>query len=259
MSKSLAERLGPLLVIIGLFLVWQAVGMMIGEDYFPTPIALIPAMRTLLSDGDIWGDLGHSLWRLAMGFLLAIVTAAPLGIVAGRSKAVRDFITPLLSLFYPIPKAALIPIFMLWFGAGDLSKILIIYLSVTLPIVYHGQQGARSVDDKLIWSAQAMGTGRLGLLLRVVLPAALPELLLGVRVALVIGLIVMITSEMIVRQNGLGYYLFNSMDMAQYKLTYLVIVIVGALGLVLDFGFELIRQRLTFWSPRQREPMVTEA
>nr|WP_283949702.1 ABC transporter permease [Limobrevibacterium gyesilva] len=228
-------------------------------ETLPTPLAVLPELWALFASGEIWGDLRASLYRLAAGFVLALATGVPLGILCGRSAAVRGFVSPLLALFYPVPKAALIPILMLWLGAGDLSKITIIYLSVTLPIVYHGQQGAAAVEEKLVWSARAMGTGRAGVLLRIILPASLPELLLGVRVAIVIGLIVMISSEMIVRQNGLGYDIFNAMDMAQYRLTYAVIVVVAVLGFVLDATFERLRRRLTFWAPERQDQLPTGA
>ncbi len=253
------NRFGPLLVFAGLLAAWHATSLLVHADSLPTPLSLLPELRQLVVGGEIWADMGKSLSRLAAGFALALATGAPLGIICGRNAAVRGFVSPLLALFYPVPKAALIPILMLWFGAGDASKVLIIYLSVSLPIVYHGQQGAAAVEEKLLWSARAMGIGRAGLLLRIVLPAALPELLLGVRVALVIGLIVMISSEMIVRQNGLGYDIFNAMDMAQYRLTYAVIVIVAVLGFALDAGFEMLRRRLTFWAPEHQDRLPEAA
>ena len=250
---------GPLLVFAGLLAAWHLLSLWVQAESLPSPFSLLPELRALVIGGEIWGDAGRSLSRLAAGFALALAAGVPLGILCGRSARVRGFVAPLLALFYPVPKAALIPILMLWFGAGDASKILIIFMSVSLPIVYHGQQGAAAVEEKLLWSARAMGIGPLGLLWRIVLPAALPELLLGVRVALVIGLIVMISSEMIVRQNGLGYDIFNAMDMAQYRLTYAVIVLVGVLGFVLDAGFEMLRRRLVFWAPQRQDRLPAPA
>ncbi|HKM87348.1 MAG TPA: ABC transporter permease subunit, partial [Xanthobacteraceae bacterium] len=180
---------------------------------------------------------------------LGLALGIPLGLVSGRSRAFENFITPILAAFYPVPKAALMPIVMLWFGAGDLSKVLIIVLTVSLPLVYHAQQGARAVDEKMIWSAAAVGCGSLSILHRVILPAALPEILIGVRVAIVIGVIVTITSEMIVRQSGLGNYLFTALDMGQYAMTYAVILVIAALGFLLDWAFETVRRRLTPWAP----------
>ncbi len=214
---------------------------------------ILPILGELLKSGDIYPDLLSSLARLFVGVAIGLLVGIPLGLVSGRSRAVENFISPILGALYPVPKAALMPIVMLWFGAGDLSKVLIILMTVSLPLVYHAQQGARAVDEKMIWSAQAVGCGSLRRLVRVILPAALPEILIGARVAIVIGVIVTITSEMIVRQSGLGNYLFTALDMGQYALTYAVILIIAALGFVLDWVFETVRRRLTPWAPDRRE------
>ena len=105
-------------------------------------------------------------------------------------------------IIYPVPKAALMPIIMLWLGVGDASKTLVIFLGVRLPVIYHSYQGARAVEEKMLWSAAAMGMRPLARLVRIVLPAALPEIMVGCRTGLVLALITMVTSEMIARQTG---------------------------------------------------------
>ncbi len=257
--ETVRRILWPLVTLAVVLGLWQLVGVTMQQSYLPPPSAILPSLGALFSTSEIWREIAWSMWRLAAGFTLGLAVGVPLGLVSGRVRAVDDFLRPLLALFYPIPKAALIPIFMLWFGAGDFSKILIIFLSVSLPLVYHSHQGAKSVDEKLLWSAAAMGTGRAKQLVAVILPAALPEILLGTRVGIVIGVIVMVSAEMIVRQNGIGYYLFNALDMAQYELTYAVIVIVAALGFGLDWLFERVRRRLTFWAPERVEHPAVEA
>jgi ABC-type nitrate/sulfonate/bicarbonate transport system permease component len=151
-------------------------------------------------------------------------------------------------IIYPVPKAALMPIVMLWLGVGDASKTLVIFLGVTLPVIYHSYQGARAVEERMLWSAAAMGMGPLARLVRIVLPAALPEILVGCRTGLVLALITMVTSEMITRQTGIGNILFNSLDMAQYDTVYAMIVIIGVLGFALDAAFEALRSRLVGWA-----------
>jgi ABC-type nitrate/sulfonate/bicarbonate transport system permease component len=192
---------------------------------------------------------------MAAGFVLALAVAVPVGLVMGRSGRVAGFLSPILTAVYPIPKAALMPIIMLWVGIGDLSKVLVIFLGVSLPLVYHSYEGARAVDEKLIWSAMAMGTGPVQRVLRVILPAALPDVLLGCRTGLAMALILMITSEMIVRQSGAGNILFNSLDMAQYDNVYAMILVLGALGIGLDLAFEQVGRRLTFWADSKVEPL----
>jgi NitT/TauT family transport system permease protein len=185
---------------------------------------------------------------MVTGFVLALCLAVPIGLLMGRVRAVAAFFNPLLMVIYPVPKAALMPIIMLWLGVGDASKTLVIFLGVTLPVIYHSYQGSRAVEEKMLWSAAAMGMGAPARLLRIVLPAALPEILVGCRTGLVLALITMVTSEMIARQTGIGNILFNSLDMAQYETVYAVIVIIGALGFIIDAIFERLRRSLVAWA-----------
>jgi NitT/TauT family transport system permease protein len=249
LNNNIWRALAPIAVAAGLLALWQAAALIVRTSYLPPMTEILPIVVSLVASGEIFPDLFSSLTRLAIGVAIGLTIGIPLGLISGRSRAVEEFITPLLGALYPVPKAALMPIMMLWFGAGDLSKILIIVLTVSLPLIYHAQQGARTVDEKLIWSAEAVGCSSLRRLLIVILPASLPEILIGARVAIVIGVIVTITSEMIVRQSGLGNYLFTALDMGQYALTYAVILIVAVLGFLLDWLFEIARRRLTLWAP----------
>jgi NitT/TauT family transport system permease protein len=193
---------------------------------------------------------------MAVGLSLAVILAIPLGLMMGRSRAVASFFNPLLMVIYPVPKAALMPVIMLWLGVGDVSKTLVIFLGVSLPIIYHSFQGAKAVEEKMLWSGAAMGMSAGQRMVRIVLPAALPEILTGCRTGLVLALITMVTSEMIARQSGAGNILFNALDMAQYDTVFAMIIIIGAMGIILDAAFERLRGALVKWSePRFDIPL----
>ena len=173
-----------------------------------------------------------------------------------RSQFVAAFFNPLLMIIYPVPKAALMTIIMLWMGVGEFSKILVIFLGVSLPIIYHSFQGGKAVEEKMLWSGAAMGLSAPQRMFRIVLPAALPEILTGCRTGLVLALITMVTSEMIARQSGAGNILFNSLDMGQYDTVFAMIIIIGAMGIILDAAFERLRGSLVRWSePRFDIPL----
>lgn len=248
---GLLRGFSSLAVAAILLALWQLGSIVVRQEYWPGLQEIWPALLESVRSGEIWPDLAGSLRRLAIGFAFGVAFGVPLGLLAGRSARVENIVAPLLGMIYPVPKAALLPLVMLWFGAGDASKIIVIVMTVSLPLIYHAQHGAQAVDQKLLWSARAMGMGRRRELHRIVLPAALPEILLGMRVAIVLGVIVMLTSEMFVRQTGLGNLLFTSLDMGQYPTGYGVILVIAALGFALDFLFERIRLRLTRWAPRQ--------
>jgi NitT/TauT family transport system permease protein len=243
-----AARAAPLLAVIGLLGIWQIAALILNTDSFPTALDALRAIPSILGDKESLINILASLRRMAIGFGLAVIVSIPLGLMMGRSRGVASFFNPLLMVIYPVPKAALMPIIMLWLGVGDIAKTLVIFLGVSLPVIYHSFQGAKAVEEKMLWSGAAMGLSAAQRMVRIVLPAALPEILTGCRTGLVLALITMITSEMIARQSGAGNILFNALDMGQYDTVYAMIIVVGAMGIGLDAAFERMRGRLVRWS-----------
>ena len=249
--RALIARLAPLLACLGLLAVWQIAALALNNDSFPTALESIRAIPAILDDKEALINILASLRRMAIGFGTAVLVSIPLGLLMGRSRGVASFFNPLLMVIYPVPKAALMPIIMLWLGIGDLSKTLVIFLGVSLPVIYHSFEGAKAVEEKMLWSGAAMGLSAVERLTRIVLPAALPEILTGCRTGLVLALITMVTSEMIARQSGAGNILFNALDMGQYDTVFAMIIIIGGMGICLDAAFEKMRQHLVRWSEPQ--------
>src|SRR6201982_1234931 len=181
------RRAAPFLACLGLLLIWQMASLALKNDSFPTALEAIRAIPAILGDKDSLVNFGASLRRMAIGFGVALLVSIPLGLLMGRSRGVASFFNPLLMIIYPVPKAALMPIIMLWLGVGDASKTLVIFLGVSLPVIYHSYQGARAVEEKMLWSAAAMGMGPAARLTRIVFPAASPEIVVGVRTGLVLA------------------------------------------------------------------------
>jgi NitT/TauT family transport system permease protein len=246
--RALIARLAPLLACLGLLVVWQVAALALHSDSFPTALEAIRAVPSILTDKEALINILASLRRMAIGFGTALLISIPLGLMMGRSRAVASFFNPLLMVIYPVPKAALMPIIMLWLGVGDLAKTLVIFLGVSLPVIYHSFEGARAVEEKMLWSGAAMGLSAAQRMMRIVFPAALPEVLTGCRTGLVLALITMVTSEMIARQSGAGNILFNALDMGEYETVFAMIIIIGAMGIGLDAAFESVRERLVRWS-----------
>jgi NitT/TauT family transport system permease protein len=249
--RAVVAHLAPLLACLGLLVVWQCVSLALDNDSFPTALEAIRAIPAILGDKEALINILASLRRMAVGFGVAVAFSIPLGLLMGRSRGVAAFFNPLLMVIYPVPKAALMPIIMLWLGVGDLAKTLVIFLGVSLPVIYHSFEGAKGVEEKMLWSGAAMGLSAAQRMVRIVLPAALPEILTGCRTGLVLALITMITSEMIARQSGAGNILFNALDMGQYDTVFAMIIIIGAMGICLDAAFEKMRERLVRWSEPQ--------
>jgi NitT/TauT family transport system permease protein len=248
---ALTRHVAPVLACVGLLAVWQIASLALKNDSFPTAIEALRAIPDILGDKESLINILASLRRMAIGFGVAVAVSIPLGLLMGRSRRVAAFFNPLLMVIYPVPKAALMPIIMLWLGVGDVTKTLVIFLGVSLPVIYHSFEGAKAVEEKMLWSGAAMGLSPVQRLVRIVLPAALPEILTGCRTGLVLALITMITSEMIARQSGAGNILFNALDMGQYDTVFAMIIIIGAMGICLDAIFERVRARLVRWSEPQ--------
>src|SRR6478672_11636422 len=246
--RTFISRLAPLLACLGLLGVWEIAALVLDTDSFPTALEAIRSIPSILGDKESLINILASLRRMAVAFGVGLVVSIPLGLMMGRNRGVASFFNPLLMVTYPVPKAALMPIIMLWLGVGEIAKILVIFLGVSLPVIYHSFQGAKAVEEKMLWSGAAMGLSAMQRMIRIVLPAALPEILTGCRTGLVLALITMVTSEMIARQSGAGNILFNSLDMGQYDTVYAMIIIIGAMGIGLDAAFEKLRSRLVRWS-----------
>ena len=156
-GRDLLARLAPLLACLGLLAIWQAASLALHNDSFPTALQAIGAVPSILGDKEALLNILASLQRMAIGFGVAVAVSIPLGLLMGRSRAVASFFNPLLMVIYPVPKAALMPIIMLWLGVGDITKTLVIFLGVSLPVIFHSFQGAKAVEEKMLWSGAAMG------------------------------------------------------------------------------------------------------
>src|ERR1700730_347612 len=156
-GRALLSRLAPLLACLGLLAIRPVAALVLNNDSFPTAIEAIRAIPSILGDKESLINILASLRRMAVGFSLAVALSIPLGLMMGRSRAVASFFNPLLMVIYPVPKAALMPIIMLWLGVGDIAKTLVIFLGVSLPVIYHSFEGAKAVEEKMLWSGAAMG------------------------------------------------------------------------------------------------------
>ena len=239
-----------ILPISALFILWEGFSRtaILPSEILPPFTTSLHESLKLMASAEFSKHFLASAYRWAIGFSLSLMLSVPIGITMAKSKRAYHFLDPLLTLTYPVPKVALVPILMLWLGAGDLSKVVVIVIGCCIPLVISAYHGAQGVETSLIWSARAMGMGRRAILFRIILPASLPALFSGIRMALAISMIVVLGSEMIARQSGLGYYLFNSLEMGLYQTTYSVLILVSGIGFLLDTIFCLVMKKVLVWA-----------
>jgi ABC-type nitrate/sulfonate/bicarbonate transport system permease component len=188
-----------------------------------------------------------SLERALGGFALAALAGILLGIVMGRSPIVAALLDPLFSGTYAVPKLALFPIFIFVFGIGSLSKVALVFLECLYPIVIMTYAGAREVPEKLLWSARNMGASRAAILRRVVIPATTPFIFAGFRVAVPVAMIVVVITEMVSSADGLGYQVIYALSSLRTDRMLAVVIVIAALGYLLDKAVVLARDRLIYW------------
>ena len=208
---------------------------------------VVAAWLGLIKSGELITNGAASLWRAGAGLALAVAIGAVLGILMAWWKPVNVLLSPLVEMFYPMPKSALIPVTVLWLGFGNGSKILLIFLGCMLPVTIGAFNGARSSEQVLVWSARSMGASRLRMLWDVVVPSALPELLNGIRTALALSFILLVSSELIVARAGLGYLIGYLGADGTYDAMFAVVLTVAFLGFAADRVYLLVMQRVLRW------------
>jgi ABC-type nitrate/sulfonate/bicarbonate transport system permease component len=230
-------------------LAWEAAARLglVSSLALPSLSSVASAWVDLARDGDLTTNGLASLYRLVAGLGLSIVVGALLGIAMAWWKPVNVIVSPLVEVFYPMPKSALIPVTVLWLGFGDGSKILLIFLGCMLPVTLGAYNGARSSDRTLVWSARSMGARRLRMLWDVVVPSAMPELLNGIRTALALSFILLVSSELIVARQGLGYLIGYLGANGSYEAMFAVVLTVAFTGFAADRGYLLIVQQVLRW------------
>lgn len=216
---------------------WQALAMSgwVTENQLPSLYAVAGRLLERLASPDYLADVGVTLFRLFVGFFIALVLGVALGVAAARSRVGAAIVVPLVRVLGPIPKVALYPAFILLLGFDHSSKIALVVADAAFPILLATLHGASSVEPKLVWSALAAGAPRSRIVTSIVLPAAMPSILTGCRIGLVISCVVVFLAEMITSTDGLGHQLvmasrsFLTVDM------FVALISISLLGLVLNF------------------------
>ena len=241
-----ALRYSPLLILA---LAWELAARsgLFASSSLPPISKIALAWLDLARDGDLTKNTLASLWRTGAGLGLAILIGAVLGFAMAFWRGAETALSPVVELFYPLPKSALIPITALWLGFGDGSKILLICMGCMLPVTLGAFNGALSADRTLLWSARSLGASRLRSMWDVVLPSAVPELLNGIRTALALSFVLLVSSELIVSREGLGYLIGFLGSNGTYEAMFAVVLTVAFIGFLADRLYETFVRRTLAW------------
>lgn len=238
------ESLAFLASLLVLWQVLASVGMLPG--YLTSPAVIAREFAALARSGELFQHSAVSLYRSLAGLLLGAVLGIGIGLLAGASRRVAGFFEPLVSLTYPVPKVAFLPVLMVWFGISDTSKILLIALSCFYPCYIAALYGVRAVDPVWVWAAQNMGARPRRVFFRVIVPAAGVHIFGGLRVSLALAFILMLASELIGSSNrlGLGFLVISADAGGRFDLMFAAILAIAILGFGSDRLLLWIRRRL---------------
>lgn len=212
-------------------------------DYLPAPSIIAAQWLEMARDGSLFGHSVVSVYRALSGFGIGAFCGALAGLLAAALRPVETFYEPVIALTYPIPKIAALPIIFAWFGLGDLSKIVIICVSVFYPLYISMLSGAKATPRVQIWAARNMGAGPWRIITGVLLPSALPQLFDGLRIGLALSFVVMFVAEMVSSNEGLGYLIVHAGDNNRFDLMFVSMVTIGMIGFCADRVLLAIRRR----------------
>ncbi len=236
-----------LLGLVALLLRWQAATLIVNEPILPGPFIVAETFIRELGSG-LSSHFFVSAGRVLAGVLLAVILAAPAGLMLGQSPRLNRLFSPAIYMLYPIPKVVLVPIILLLFGIGDFPKIIIIFLILFFSILVLVRDSAASIDPKMLLSVRSLGAGRRALFRYVYIPASLPAILTALRQSVGTAVAVLYITELFATQRGLGYYIYlNGNTLFNYPAMYAGVVAMSLMGLGLYFTVDRLEKRLCPW------------
>lgn len=249
-------RLLSLATMLGLFAGWWWVTtlQLVPPLFLPSPQAVFGKLYQVATagymDATLWQHLSASLARVAVALLAASLTAIPLGVLLGRSRRARAIGDPIIEFYRPLPPLAYLPLIVIWFGIGEMSKILLIYLAIFAPVVIATTAGVSAVAPDRVRAAQALGATPRQVLWHVVLPSALPDILTGIRIGLGIGWSTLVAAELVAATRGLGFMVQSAANFLVTDVVVLGILVIGAVAVGLELLIRALQRRLTPWQGR---------
>jgi NitT/TauT family transport system permease protein len=248
-SAAAARKIGSSLFIL---VVWQILVQTgkLNELFLPAPLSVLRAMWQMILSGVLPWAVLVSLKRLMQGFVYGSLIGIVLGLVAGSIRWVEDVVDPWVAAVYPIPKSALFPLFLLWFGLGDTSKIVTIAVGVLFLVLVNTVTGVKSINPLLLKAAVDLGASRLQVFMKVILPGALPNIFTGLRLGAGMALILVFITEIEATKAGLGFLLWESFQLMETRNVFVGVVTFGLLGVAFTWGLQWIERVCCPWVQR---------
>jgi sulfonate transport system permease protein len=254
-ARASRRRLAPWLVPLAILLIWElaAKSGALSTRVLPEPLAVVRAAWSLIESGEMWQDVRVSTWRALSGFASGGGIGLVLGLATGLFKPVETALDSTVQMVRNIPALAMIPLVILWFGIGEEAKVFLVALGVFFPVYVNTFHGIRSVDANLVEMARSYGLKGFALYREVILPGALPSILVGVRFALGLMWVTLIVAETISAQSGIGYMTMNAREFLQTDVVVVGILLYAALGKLADWLAKWLERVALRWHPAYQQ------
>lgn len=233
------------LFLWGLLILWEILSRLYPSPAFPGFLAVVSALLSMTFV--LLREMGFTLWRAAAGLALALITMLPLGIFIGRVRAVGDFIEPIFDLLRPLPPLAIVPVVMLFAGTGSLAKIMVIYYSVSFPIVLSTVDAVRNSHPMLSNVARSLRLSRREIMFEIDLPEALPQVMVGIRIAIALALLVSVSAEMLLSTNGIGNFIMRSQEQFRVAPEIAAVIVIAIVALIINGAVARLEKRILRW------------
>jgi len=249
MSIEARERIIAIVSPLALLLLWQLLSWakVLDARFVPSPLTIFEGAVVLIRSGELWTHLSVSLVRLGAGFLLGTIPGIAVGLVMGLSRYVRAGLDPIVAATYPVPKIAILPLIMLYFGIGETSKIVIIAIAVVYLVLINTMVGVMTIDPIYFDVAKNYNAPWRKLFTRVIIPGALPLIFAGLRLSLGVSLIVIVSAEFIAAKSGIGYLIWSSWETLLIENMFVGIIVITVLGVVSTFLLKELERALIPW------------
>lgn len=245
--------LGAIAFLLGIWILGSAFSL-IDPNYFPTPLTLGTAFWDILNHGyqghSLFEHISISLFRTLAGFLAGILIGVPIGLLAGYSRRAGAMISPIMAFIRPIPPIAFIPIAVLYFGLGEIGKIVLIFFVSFNYVQANAQAGAANFPIDYRRASQSLGLTRFQTFYRVVLPGALPQIFTGLKVALALSWAVVVAAELVGAQSGLGFMISDAATLFRIPVVFIGVALIGIIGLMLNLGLNKLESQIVHWKGR---------
>lgn len=234
----------PIISFSSLLLIWELVTRFSGWSHqvFPSPMMVLSSAQELIMNGELLKHAVASLFRVSIGFFLAVILGIPLGIILGRIKIINLLLNALIQFLRPISPLAWIPLAMLWFGIGDVPAIFLIFLSSFFPMVVSTSVAVEAIKPTFFQVAANFNLSRYEVLTKIVIPAITPQVITALRISITIAWLVVVAAEMIAVQSGLGYMILDSRNALRMDYVMVGMIAIGIIGLALDFIMQSLSQ-----------------